>query len=221
MKKIKLIEDDKLELQEMGFPKDCENVAFRMIFEKGEMIYSEGCIIENLLIIKRGKGKVSITVPQGKNLLVSFYGENTTMGIVELLLDSIGTTNVQTIEETECIAIPYTYCKEVMNTSTKLLKYINRLLANIVTKTSNNAAINQLSSLEARLCAYIELTCEKNIFNTNLTHLAEILGTSYRHLLRTLNMLCKKKILKKEAFGYVIIDLKQLKKNGEENYIFI
>lgn len=143
------------------------------------------------------------------------------LGVAMLQSITTLTTNVQTTEETECIAIPYAYCKHEIETKTIFLKHINLLLAKMVSGTSANAVINQLSSLESRLCMFIELNNKDNIFKTNLTDLAEMLGTSYRHLLRTLNILCKDKILRKEKEGYVIVDIEQLRAKGEKSYIDI
>ena len=45
---------------------------------------------------------------------------------------------------------------------------------------------------------------EALLFNENLTEIAELLGTSYRHLLRTLNNLRDKGAIIKSNSGYII-----------------
>jgi len=44
------------------------------------------------------------------------------------------------------------------------------------------------------------------VFNETLTEIAELLGTSYRHLLRTINNLINREVLKKDNYGYEIIN---------------
>lgn len=43
-------------------------------------------------------------------------------------------------------------------------------------------------------------------FDENLTEIAELLGTSYRHLLRTLSEFCERRILKKEGSSYIVTE---------------
>lgn len=52
-------------------------------------------------------------------------------------------------------------------------------------------------------------------FNENLTHLPELLGTSYGHLLRTLNDLCKQGVINKEEEGYRVADRERLNQIGD------
>lgn len=73
-----------------------------------------------------------------------------------------------------------------------------------------NASLNILNTLESRLCTYIFETSIDDCFSENLSSLCDILGTSYRHLHRTMMKLCEKDILKKHGQNYIIIDRKKL-----------
>lgn len=71
-----------------------------------------------------------------------------------------------------------------------------------------NSSINLLYPLENRLASYInELLLINNNeslyvdFDESLVNIAEHLGSSYRHLLRTLNVLCEKEVLQKDDKG--------------------
>jgi CRP-like cAMP-binding protein len=82
---------------------------------------------------------------------------------------------------------------------------------------SNNSSINLLYPLENRLASYILAFAEisddkikKFIFKENYNEIAELLGSSYRHLNRTLNKFCSDGILKKNNKEYVIEDYKKL-----------
>lgn len=50
------------------------------------------------------------------------------------------------------------------------------------------------------------------------TDLAEYLGCSYRHLLRTLHALCEKRILEKQRTGYLLKDKAALEALAGEIY---
>ena len=56
-------------------------------------------------------------------------------------------------------------------------------------------------------------------FNENLTTFAELLGTSYRHLLRTLNKLVDQGLLQKIKGGYRIIDEETLRRLAADIYM--
>jgi hypothetical protein len=73
--------------------------------------------------------------------------------------------------------------------------------------------------LEERLASYVMNISENNVFCENLTLLAELLGTSYRHLLRTLKSFCDKGYLKKENGVYKIIAPNQLSELGADIYM--
>ncbi|WOO37548.1 cyclic nucleotide-binding domain-containing protein [Anaerocolumna sp. AGMB13020] len=55
-------------------------------------------------------------------------------------------------------------------------------------------------------------------FHENLTEIAELLGTSYRHLLRTLSELCDQGILKKEGSSYIVTDERTLMELSADLY---
>ena len=65
--------------------------------------------------------------------------------------------------------------------------------------------------LETRLAAFILETEQDGVFRYNLTLCADLVETSYRHLLRTLHTFCAMGILKrKEKSSYLIADRSQL-----------
>lgn len=82
-----------------------------------------------------------------------------------------------------------------------------------------NSSINLLYPLENRLASYILATGERVNnneeriikFNENLTEIGELLGTSYRHLLRTLNNLSCKGAIRKKSNYFQVLDEKILK----------
>jgi CRP/FNR family putative post-exponential-phase nitrogen-starvation transcriptional regulator len=92
-------------------------------------------------------------------------------------------------------------------------------MAEIITETSTNGASNILYPFETRLCAYISTNHESGLFSQKLTELAEYLGTSYRHLLRTLESLCARNIIEKTDQGYAIKDELKLRAIGNNFFL--
>ncbi|PFD89043.1 hypothetical protein CN288_28095, partial [Bacillus sp. AFS023182] len=61
-------------------------------------------------------------------------------------------------------------------------------------------------------------TKQRIIFNGNLTETSELLGTSYRHLLRTLNTLCDKSVIRKNNGYFEVINIGLLKQLAADVY---
>ncbi len=116
---------------------------------------------------------------------------------------------MEVIEEAYCIGLSFKKVREKLLNDAKFLRFICSSLGNKMDTVSRNGSINLLYPLENRLASYIMATREEGnrvVFNETLTEIAELLGTSYRHLLRTINNLINREVLKKDNYGYEIIN---------------
>lgn len=187
------------------------------VFAGGEFILRQGYTCPYVYIVLDGKMKVFLTVPDGRTLLVSYYASNVILGEVELALDNdTAASSVQAITEVSCICIPRDRYQAEMKDSIPFINAVSAELAQKLFCSNRNSASTILHSLETRLCAYIANTNINGYFKETLTEVAEILGTSYRHLLRTLEKLCRKGVLEKTHRGYLIRDMDILKHSGGE-----
>ena len=216
---------DKIEKQNLqieGFPDIAKEEARYIVFDKGEYLCQEEESIEYVLFIISGKAKVSITAANGRTLLLSFYQNGGVLGDVEIMLSKgLATTNVVAITEVHCIGIPAYYCKNILSKDIEFMNFIAKILAKKLHRSSSNSAMNLLYSLDNRLCAYIEATAEQGEFSDNFTEIAELLGTSYRHLLRTLKNLCEEGIIEHYSrTKYRIKDSEKLREKAGECFIF-
>ncbi len=204
-----------------GLPRFALENAKYIQFKKGEYLCREEEKIEYLLFILSGKAKISITAANGKTLLLNFYRKGQVLGDVEIMLvESLGTANVIAVTEVECIGVPAAYCKDVLSTNIEFMNFIAATLAKKLDRSSRYSAMNILYTLENRLCAYIVSTHENGEFQENLTELAELLGTSYRHLLRTMQELCEEGILERcSRTKYKIQDLTALRDKAEDCFV--
>ena len=73
-------------------------------------------------------------------------------------------------------------------------------------------------ALESRLASFILKNSKDNIFHYNLTECAELLCTSYRHLLRVLNSFCTNNKLSKNGKYYEIIDRSYFEKISSNSH---
>lgn len=223
MLKENLSEQFKCNLNEIGLDGiDTSNISV-MRYAKGEFICSEGQPILYLFIVLDGKAQVFVTSNGGKTLLLSFFSSKSLLGEVELLTDGLASTSVQAVTDMLCIGIPLANYRNYLKNSIKFMNYLGGELALKLTRSTKNNAANILYALEARLCAYIFVSAEENVFIKKLTEVAELLGTSYRHLLRTLEKLCSLHILERRTHGYLIKNSSALaeRSGGFESLLFL
>ncbi len=215
------------------FSQDMTSYFELLSFRKNEYILREGDEMPYLFFLVEGKAKVFTSLSNGKSLLLCFYQGFKVLGELEAVNGVKAVTNVQAIADTLCIGIPYVIVRKKLMEDPVFLRYICSSLGGKLNRCSKNSSINLLFPLENRLASYIYTTGEriydkkkKNIkenvkdkdnsnkpsiyFHENLTEIAELLGTSYRHLLRTFSDLCEQKVLKKHGSSYLVINEKVL-----------
>lgn len=204
------------------FTENIEEDMELILFKRNEYICRDGEEIEYLLFFVEGRAKVYITLANGKSLLLCFYYPFMILGDIEFINPNTATTNTQVVEDTYCLALPIEKARNKLIHDWKFLNYISKSLAVKLERASKNGSINLLYPLENRLASYISATMESRenvfVFSENLTTLSELLGTSYRHLHRTLNTMVDKKILKRSQYGYTVTDKEKLLSLSEEIY---
>ena len=217
MKKIEdpfVIENyyNELNMQEI-FINDVTKHMKLLKFDKYEYLSREEEDLEYLLFFIQGKAKVFKTLPNGRNLLLAFYNSIRVIGDIEIVKNQSATSTIQALSTCYCLAIPMKKARLELTNDRKFLKFTCESLAEKLAAVSMNSSINLLYPLENRLASYINefLTNDEdsNIyidFDENLVNIAELLGSSYRHLLRTLNTLSKKGVLEKEDGKYKVIN---------------
>ena len=203
---------NELNLQEI-FINDVTKHMKLLKFDKYEYLSREEEDLEYLLFFIQGKAKVFKTLPNGRSLLLAFYNSIRVIGDIEIVKNQSATSTIQALSTCYCLAIPMKKARLELTNDRKFLKFTCESLAEKLAAVSMNSSINLLYPLENRLASYINefLTNDEdsNIyidFDENLVNIAELLGSSYRHLLRTLNTLSKKGVLEKEDGKYKVIN---------------
>ena len=198
------------------FTKDMRPYMELFCYQKNEFIVRDSEKMSYLIFLVNGKAKVFTTLSNGKSLLLCFYQDFKVLGDLEITGSPNAVTNIQVMEDTICIGIPIEKVKILLMEDAKFLRFICSSLGDKLYRCSKNSSINLLYSLENRLASYIYTAGDrikdsaerksKIMFKENMTEIAELLGTSYRHLLRTLNGLCQKGVLRKVYDGYEVLD---------------
>ena len=176
------------------------------VFHAGEYLYTEGEATDALYLMMEGSCKVFKLLENGKSLLLCLYDDVQVLGEFELFSDPVAKSNVQALHETFCYALALEKYRTQLLADNLFLQFVLRQTCAKVHRNNNNTARNLLYPLEQRLAAYILKTQNSGLFLANYTMLAEYLGCSLRHLLRTLHTFCTRGLLQKAARGYQLSD---------------
>lgn len=220
MVKTRAGREQKEVLQTYGLDQEILEGVSLVIFEKGEYISHETQPIGYLLFALSGEAKVFCDLENGRRFLVSFYQSGGIIGDIEIMMGrKEATASVQALTEFSCIMIPTTEKNlAYVRSNPVFLAVVAENLAYKLERSTKNGAHIILYPLEVRLCSYIDVANEDGFFSEKLTEVAEVIGTSYRHLLRELNRLVEIEILEKNGKVYRIRNEKELKRRSRDFY---
>ncbi len=194
----------------------CEEMA-ALYFKKDEYIQRQGYECPYVMLVFEGKLKIYITAPDGKTLLYCYCEAGGIVGEVEFATQSdTAASTIQTITDVCCIGIPRSRYQNELKQNIHFMNAVCTTLGEKLFYTNEHNTVTILNKLETRLCAYIAMTHVGGCFNEKLTEISEVLSTSYRHLLRTFDKLCREGILEKTGRGYLIKDEARLRLKGDQ-----
>ncbi|GAA0178487.1 transcriptional regulator YeiL [Clostridium sediminicola] len=213
---MKILKDDKLlnnYIIQYSIDKIVPEIALKKAelyyFEKGDFICRDGAKILNFYFLVCGNAKVYILLENGKSFLLKFYEPFNNFGDLEILEKEYYNTNVEVLTDTFCVGIPTDIIRKYCINDPTFLKYLCTNLSNKLNNLSYVSSINILYPLENRLASYLtHISAGERAFTltSSFSDIAELLGTSYRHLSRTLKSLNQKNIIKSNNKKIEIID---------------
>lgn len=179
-------------------------------FEKNEVIYRTEFQRQYLIFFLRGKVQVCSNLSNGKSMLVCFYTSFQLLGDLEFCGIDTLSISLHAVEPCICITLQIPEIRLLLEKDDLFLRFLSQSLAKKLEASTINSSINLLYPLENRLASYLCQTSENGCFSENLTQLAELLCTSYRHLLRVIKSFQNEGILCREPSGYRITNPERL-----------
>lgn len=194
-------------------------------FQPGEKICESGSPIEYLSFLVEGRVKVFLPMENGRQLLLCFYDPPQVFGDLEIFQEQAeATTTIEAITPCVCLALSREYVLTRLAKESGFLEELCRSLGKKLGRVIQNSALNLLHPLENRIASYILATALAQagrplVFSGNLTQIADLLGTSFRHLHRTLRSLCDRGILRKTGTAYVVQKRDELERLAAGIYV--
>ena len=169
----------------------------------GKDIARQGEPLTHLYVFLEGRAKVVRLMENGRTMLHAFYRGVSLLGDLELCRgDLTARTSVRAVTDAWLIGFPLEGRREAMLRDARLLRLMCGELAVKLEQASESAAQNLLYPLSDRLAAYMRQAQSGCVFSESLTGTAELLGVSYRHLMRTLRNLEQEGLVCRVKGGY-------------------
>lgn len=190
-------------------------------YEKAETILKMGSELEYYYLLVDGKIKISYIFENGNSVLLKFYKPLNTIGDLEIINSLPVTCEVEAMKDTYLIAISAKFIKNNYLEDTKFLKHLVKNLSKKLQATINNTSYNFTYPLVNRLSSYLLEYVNENgyvILSASFIEIAQFLGTTYRHLRRTIKELEGRKIIEIHNKEIHVINMEELKKLSHNLY---
>lgn len=163
-------------------------------YAHGERLCSIGDRLDGMFILASGKLKVYTLLPNGKAMLVRFARPPALIGDVEFMERYPVKNNVESSGESLVLRAGRAALTSEMRDNPAFMEYMVRQLSYKLYTFGNASALNVLYPLENRFASYLASFLAddegdkyaEEIRAATLTEMADMLGTSYRHLNRVI-----------------------------------
>lgn len=189
-------------------------------YEANEPILNEGEEIPALLYLVEGKIKATGSVGNGRSLLLRFSHPLAVMGDIEFVRHIPVQSQITAVSDCYFIAVSFQYLRKYEMDNAAFLRH---LLTHVTYKLQTNTAasrVNLLAPVDQRFASYLLSVMEGNHFaldmqSATVSDLAELLGTSHRHLNRVIKHLAESGIIERERRTIRVLDVAALEQLSE------
>ncbi|WP_208528128.1 Crp/Fnr family transcriptional regulator [Jeotgalibacillus salarius] len=199
-----------------------ENVCKAMklqTYSPGQRLFSQGEKSDRMHLLVDGKLKVSMLTPEGKRLILAFKTPLDIVGDIEYVRNCPLINTVESVMETTVIEIPYSVLKKEMAQHAPWLQFLLDTVTKKFEMKSHTMNFNLLYAVDVRLASYLlSMTpVQPVITSASLIDIADLIGTSYRHLNRVLQQFHQEGWIIKKRGSIEIVNRQALLELAGEN----
>ncbi|MEK4978201.1 Crp/Fnr family transcriptional regulator [Bacillus sp. FSL K6-6540] len=200
------------------FPDELRPYLVLYHFEHGDIICTQGEPAEMLYVLVEGKIKIFTTSAEGKALVLSFKNPLEVIGDIEYVQGNPMINTVQAVSPVYMIGVHYRWLRKYGQEHPPLLQFLLRIITRKFYIKSNFLSFNLLHPVEVRLASYL-LSVSEEASGTfvmsdpaayHLTDVANLLGTSYRHLNRVIQKFSHEGLIVRRKGSILIKDREAL-----------
>ncbi|MGN7403391.1 Crp/Fnr family transcriptional regulator [Cytobacillus praedii] len=187
-------------------------------YRQDEIILLEGLELESLFFLVEGKVKITSSVETGKSLLLRFVQPLSIIGDIELIRHVPVQSQVKAVNGCLLIGLHVDYIKQHEMNNPKFLHTLLEHVSYKLQTCTTASRVNLLASVENKFASYLMSTTSPepdNFFGieiktSNIKEIADLLGTTYRHLNRVIYSLSQKKIIERNKNSIRILNWDKL-----------
>lgn len=182
------------------------------------------CAGENLTyyyILMEGKFKVSYPFENGRSIILKFYEAPQSIGDMELIRNHPIRCDIEAVSDCTFLGFPVSFIRQDCLNEPQFLHYLINSLSDKLYATFNNEAYNLAYPLINRLASFLlELrdSSQQVTLEDTYEDISAFLGTTYRHLHRTLKELEQEHIITRKSKKITIKDPQTLEDLAKGNY---
>ncbi|MCM3628516.1 cyclic nucleotide-binding domain-containing protein [Paenibacillus glycanilyticus] len=188
-------------------------------FEPEEALCTQGEVPGFIFFLMRGKVKVFTTSADGNTLLVNFTSPLGVIGEIECLSEMENLNTVSAVTPVEAVGFHKRWL-QLYREEVPFLQFMLHLVTEKFYNKSVSLSFNLLYPVEVRLASYLlsVTTADHAIVSTaSLKDMANLIGTSYRHLNRIILSLCKMNLIERSRGTLLVKDRKGLEAAAGRN----
>lgn len=201
------------------FPERVQQAMQMESLAGGERLLSQGDDSGTLYLLVKGKLKISMLSPEGKRLILAFKSPFDLVGDIEYIQQCPLINTVEAVTTTQVIRIPYEVLQKEMADDPVWLQFLLETVTRKFKIKSHTMNFNLLYPVDVRLASYLlSMTpTEPKVDSTSLIDMADLIGTSYRHLNRVLQQFEQAGWITKKRGKITILDRSSLLAQAGQN----
>ncbi len=182
------------------------------LYEKGQIIFSEGEKGDTLHIIVKGRVKITKYTQHGKIKILAILNEKDCFGEMALLTEDARSATVETLDKVTTLSIAKTEFREILQTEPSISLQIIKTLCHRLAKADRDLKNFIAGNAKVRIsCVLLDFKDENNIIRLTHQEIADIAGITRETTTRILNSLADEKIIETKSRKIIIIDKEKLK----------
>lgn len=180
---------------------------------------------DTLVFLVEGCVKNCVYTGNGKKLLLHISENFEMLRDLEFLGIRNPDMEIETVRDSVFLEIDLNGLRDQLMRDPVFLSAVLLQLGQKLAKTTVAQTMTAAYPLESRMSSYLIYTAEPRedgalVFNENLTNVSELLGASYRHLLRVLERYVREGILEHKGRNYIIRDLAKLQERASDQPVY-
>lgn len=185
----------------------------------GERLFSQGDKADTVFFLMEGKLKISMLSPEGKRLILAFKTPFDIVGDIEYIQHCPFINTVEAVMDTVVIRIPTGVLQTEMADNTAWLQFLLETITRKFEVKSRAMNFNLLYPVDVRVASYLlSMTPAKPVIDsTSLVDMADLIGTSYRHLNRVLQQFERNGWIGKKRGTITLLDREALLRQTGQN----